>query len=252
MSGQTGLSTAHIHGSRQPNKTVLVSSRQRSPLRLALVGCGAISKQLHLPILAGHEGIKLAALVDRDTAQRGSSPRATALIRFSAMRADLHPENIDPRPSWRRLPSITPCTIALLRRGIHVLVEKPMATNYADAQAMRSRGGDRDGVVRGILSPADAEHAHVQGIARGSRWLGRPLRFEVGSGGFYNWAAATLGDMRKDMAGGGVLIDFGSHMLDLLHYLFEGPGEVLEYRDDALGGIESDCQELHLPVSSRR
>jgi len=33
-------------------------------LRVAVVGCGGISRQLHLPVLSGHEGVKLVALVD--------------------------------------------------------------------------------------------------------------------------------------------------------------------------------------------
>src|SRR5262249_13289928 len=135
-----------------------------------------------------------------------------------------------------------PCTLSLLRRGIHVLVEKPMATNYADAVAMVEAAEERGvtlsvGFFRRLMPSIRMFKALLD-----SRWLGRPLRFEVVSGGFYSWGAATLGNMRKDWAGGGVLIDFGSHMLDLLHYLFEGPGEVLEYRDNALGGIESDCR----------
>jgi hypothetical protein len=39
-----------------------------------------------------------------------------------------------------------------------------------------------------------------------------------------------------------VLIDLGSHVLDLLLYFFPGPYEVLEYRDNALGGVETDCR----------
>ena len=31
------------------------------PCRIALIGCGAISQSLHLPVLAGHEGIRLTA-----------------------------------------------------------------------------------------------------------------------------------------------------------------------------------------------
>src|SRR5204862_1530431 len=37
-----------------------------NPIRLALIGCGAIAEQMHLPVLAGHESIVLTALVDRD------------------------------------------------------------------------------------------------------------------------------------------------------------------------------------------
>ena len=215
------------------------------PLRVALIGCGAISQQLHLPILAGHEEIKLAALVDRDTERAREFAKGYGVETVFADANELHPDDIDAAivatPPFHH----APCTIALLRRGIHVLVEKPMATSYSDAQAM-VEAAEESGTVLSVgyfrrLMPS----MRMFKALLDSRWLGRPLRFEVISGGFYGWGAATLGNMRKDLAGGGVLIDFGSHMLDLLHYLFAGPGEVLEYHDNARGGIESDCR-LHL------
>jgi hypothetical protein len=36
--------------------------------------------------------------------------------------------------------------------------------------------------------------------------------------------------------------DFGSHTFDGLQAMFDGPGEVLEYRDSSRGGVESDCE----------
>jgi nucleoside-diphosphate-sugar epimerase len=54
--------------------------------------------------------------------------------------------------------------------------------------------------------------------------------------------------MRKEMAGGGVLMDMGPHYFDELLFLFDGPGEILSYSDNSLGGIESDCK-LQLRLS---
>ena len=241
MSAQVELGTTRIHDYTRSKENPLVAPPHRSLLRMAVIGCGAISQQLHLPILAGHEKIKLAALVDRDLDRAREFARGYGVETVLGDAGELHPENIDAAivatPPFHH----APCTIALLRKGIHVLVEKPMATNYADAQAM-VEAAEESGTVLSVgffrrLMPS----MRMFKALLDSRWLGRPLRFEVVSGGFYSWGAATLGNMRKDLAGGGVLIDFGSHLLDLLHYLFEGPGEVLEYRDNALGGIESDC-----------
>src|SRR5579875_2882350 len=112
------------------------SKPQFGPLRIALIGCGAISQQIHLPILAGHEEIKLAALVDRDTGRARELAKGYGVETVLGDAGELHPDDIDAAivatPPFHH----APCTIALLRRGIHVLVEKPMATNYADALAM--------------------------------------------------------------------------------------------------------------------
>ena len=37
-----------------------------TPIRVALVGCGAIWRSYHLPVLAGHKGVQLTAIVDHD------------------------------------------------------------------------------------------------------------------------------------------------------------------------------------------
>src|SRR5262249_48075060 len=73
-----------------------------------------------------------------------------------------------------------------------------------------------------------------------SAW-GQPTAFAAEGGGMYGWSAATLGNMRKELAGGGVLIDYGSHILDLLCYLFFDSLALFDYQDNALGGVEADC-----------
>ena len=134
-----------------------------------------------------------------------------------------------------------PCSIDLMKRGIHVLVEKPMATTYQDAVDM-VRTAEQQGVVLSVgffrrLNPS----IRMMKAMLDSQWLGKPVSFHVEGGGMYNWPAATLANMRKDWAGGGVLIDFGSHMLDLMFSLFDEPADVIECQDNSHGGVESDC-----------
>jgi predicted dehydrogenase/nucleoside-diphosphate-sugar epimerase len=218
-------------------------AREDTPalLRVALIGCGAIAKSLHLPVLAGHERIQLAALVDRDVTRAGELARAYGIGVVIADAGALPAGGIDAAivatPAFHH----APCTIDLLQRGIHVLVEKPMATSYADAEAMVRMAREKGlvlavGFFRRLFPSIGLMKSMLD-----SGWLGAPRRFVVEGGGMYNWAAATLGNMKKSMAGGGVLIDFGSHMIDLLFALFDEPAEVLDYRDNACGGVESDC-----------
>ena len=48
------------------------------------------------------------------------------------------------------------------------------------------------------------------------------------------------GLLKKETAGGGVLIDLGSHVFDQLHAVFGGDVAIDDYWDDARGGIEAD------------
>ena len=233
---QTNLETEqHKPDYRNTGKTL-------GRVRVALIGCGKIARDLHLPILTGHEEIQLVALVDRDTKRCAELAAAYKVPRVMANAADLRPEDIDAAiiatPPFHH----ASCAIQLMQRGIHVFVEKPMATCYADAAAMVRTAEEHEvalgvGFFRRLMPSTRLLKSMVA-----CEWLGRPARFEAEAGGFYNWPAATLGNMRKEWAGGGVLMDFGSHFLDLLHFVFDGPGQVLDYRDNARGGIEADCR----------
>src|SRR5512134_121949 len=101
---------------------------QESPssrLRLAVVGCGAITTLHHLPAIALSDRVEAAALVDVDAARA-----RTLAERFGV------PEVADETGGLTghvdaaivALPNSlhAPVSIDLLRRGIHVLVEKPM------------------------------------------------------------------------------------------------------------------------------
>src|SRR5262249_54187194 len=105
-------------------------------LRVALVGCGAIAKSLHLPVLAGHERIELVALVDRDVARAQEVARGYGIASVLADVGQIDPERVDAAIVATPPQHHAPATIDLLRRGMHVLVEKPMATSATDAEAM--------------------------------------------------------------------------------------------------------------------
>jgi predicted dehydrogenase/nucleoside-diphosphate-sugar epimerase len=222
---------------REPNQNGVRTGQ----LRVALVGCGAISEQMHLPVLAGRKDLQIAAIVERNSERAKKFASGYNITQVFADAAELSRDTIDAAIIATPPSHHAPCTIDLVRKGIHVLVEKPMAMNLADAEAMVAEA-DRAGVVLSVgffrrLYPS----IRLMKSLIDSGWAGRPLKFLVEGGGMYNWSAATLANMRRETAGGGVLIDFGSHMVDLLFALFDEPAEVLQYVDNALGGIEADC-----------
>lgn len=70
-----------------------------------------------------------------------------------------------------------------------------------------------------------------------SAGLGRLRSVEVREGNPYDWPLASEYLLHPETAGGGVLIDLGIHLLDLLSWRL-GPLEVEAYR----GGMEAECR----------
>lgn len=214
-------------------------------MRVAVVGCGAVA-HAHLPVIAGHPGAELVAVVDRDRERaRGvaeSYGAGTAAGDLGEVQAGLDaavlclPHHLH-----------APLAIACLERGLHVLVEKPMALTDAECAAMIAAAGRASrvlavGMLRRFYAASQAvKHILERGL------LGRVESFEVREGFVYDWPVVSDFMFRRE-TGGGVLADTGAHVLDLVLWWL-GDVERFEYRDDAAGGVEADC-ELALTLRS--
>src|SRR4051795_12512552 len=106
-----------------------------SKVRLAVVGCGAVAQIHHLPAIDHSSRVEAAVLVDAD------EKRARALAeRFGVpeVKTDFKDLPGQVEAAVVALPNSlhAPVSIELLRRGVHVLVEKPMAMSVAECDAM--------------------------------------------------------------------------------------------------------------------
>jgi predicted dehydrogenase len=132
--------------------------------------------------------------------------------------------------------------------GKHVLVEKPIATDLADADAMI----DAAKSAGTILMVAEDMHFRpaireaVDCIRRGD--VGEPLYLLVHAGGLrrpQGWAAD------KNRMGGGVLIDIGVHYIRALRLLMGEPDRVLASRAMQINTKMLGEDSVHLVFSSR-
>jgi len=119
-----------------------------------------------------------------------------------------------------------PQTIQSLRAGRHVLCEKPMAMNEAEAHAMvdeAKASGKKFGVAYYRRCYPKVQRAK-QLLEAGA--IGKPMSAELTC---HNWFDGTgsrswLVDPAK--AGGGPLFDIASHRIDVLNFLFGKPRSV--------------------------
>jgi len=119
-----------------------------------------------------------------------------------------------------------PLTIAALRRGLHVLCEKPMATSVREAERMNAAAekADRNLMINFSFRFTEAAFALKQQVKAGvigQIYFGRTVwHRRRGIPGFGGWFG------QKELSGGGPLVDLGVHRLDLALWLMGFPEPV--------------------------
>lgn len=205
--------------------------------RVAIVGCGAAARWIHLPSFA-RIGWEPVLLVDPDlerAMELGASFGVQAVREFESHLDDFDAALI-----------ATPHTLhadlacSLLEAGKHVFVEKPLATTSAETRRIvateeRAEASLTVGLMRRQLVAAEWVKRLLDSGA-----LGSIQSVDARDGFVYEWMTTSDAIWRKASAGGGVLFDLGPHVLDLLMWWL-GPLEVTRYRDDSYGGVEADC-----------
>jgi predicted dehydrogenase len=217
------------------------SQMDKEPINLAIIGCGKVTEQFYLPAISQSKSYKVSALVD----VAESRTQMMSHCFGSAIQLKDYRDLDDVDAAVVALPHHlhAPVSIELLEKGIHVLVEKPMAMNFMDCQSMIDAARLSDAILAvGMLRRHYAAMQFVHQIIQ-QQLLGSIQKFDLREGYIFNWKATTDFLFRK-RNGGGLLIDIGSHVLDLLLWWF-GDCRYVEYYDDAMGGVEAEV-EMHL------
>lgn len=215
--------------------------RGSEPVRLGIVGCGAIAREAHLPVIAGEPGVEVTVLCDRDRGNATLAAREVGLdaaitteLAELAGKVDAAIVAVPPRFH-------APITIQLLELGIDVLCEKPLAITVADGQRMADAARRSGRVLAVALMMRFFPH---------NRWLadlvedgeiGAIREVIVEDGAPLDWPMASNGYFDRKATGGGVLFDSGVHLLDRVLWLF-GDLDDIAYEDDSFGGFESNAR----------
>lgn len=189
------------------------------PIRVGLVGCGAISTQ-HLEAISALPDMSLSAVVSgsedraRIVGEKWGVPWYTDLDRLLG-RDDVDAVTVATPSGLHPVQAL-----AALRSGRHVIVEKPIALSVADADNVVREGRDR-GLVVAMISqrrfepPIRALRAAIEsgGLGRISLIIGEGLYHRPQS---YYDSAVWRGTRDLD---GGVLMNQAIHMIDLVRWM---------------------------------
>jgi glucose-fructose oxidoreductase len=221
-----------------------------SRLRLAVIGCGAVSQLYHLPAARQVPGVALTALVDTDRAHAETLAReygvATVLDDHRAL-----PGTVDAAIVATSNGSHAEIACFLLEQGIHVLCEKPMATSVADGERMRETAAR--GPARLLIGQSRRFNANVmllkELVSGGALGTIRTITASLG-GNYKAWPQRTDFRRQRSLSGGGVLLDLGIHLIDMARWIAGEPASVTLYEaaDRLEWGVENDAEvQLRFP-----
>jgi predicted dehydrogenase len=207
---------------------------------LGVVGCGAITEMYYAPSVRELEraGYATVSAIFDPSAERVA--KAGAQLKGAKQFTDFS-EFVKSAPQLAIVASPAKFhaeqTIKLLESGASVLCEKPFASNVAEGERM-------------LVAAALAKRKMAVGLFRrffpacnlireyiAAETLGKAIDFEFSEGGMFDWPAQSASFFQKKNAQGGVFLDLGAHLLDLMLWWFGDPTSY-DYSDDAMGALE--------------
>ncbi len=190
-------------------------------IKWGLIGCGDVAERKGGPALYSVEHSQLWAIASRqlskaeDFAERHGAQRA-----YDSVEALLADASVDTIYIATPVFLHASLTIMAANAGKHVLCEKPMAMNPGECQGM-IEACRRNGVSLQIAYYRPT-YPNIQEMKRllESGVIGEPILAEVRNHSTFRPTPGKNWKTDLPYSGGGVLMDIGSHRLDLLRYLF--------------------------------
>lgn len=191
--------------------------------KIAVIGCGTIAVTQHIPAYAKNEKAEIKYFCDtlpEKAEAMAEKYGGTVVADYKAVLADPEIDAVSvcvPNNMHARI------AIDSLKAGKHVLCEKPAARTYQEVEMMQKAQAESGkilniGVVNRFNTAVNRIKAMIDGDELGEVYhvygSFRAHRSIPGWGGWF-----TTGEV----SGGGVLIDWGVHFLDLIMYCSGDP-----------------------------
>lgn len=196
---------------------------QTDMLSVVVVGLGRIAWSTHFPALMAHPGYRVDAVIDPVEERLAECREKYGINGYRALDEALGKSAFDLAVIVSPTCFHAEQSIMALEHGCNVFCDKPAAMNIQELLRMRA-AAQKSGRILEVYQPARysgpllflKELIHSGEI--GEVFLVKILRENFT---FRNdWQA-----LRKN--GGGMLLNYGSHMVDQANFLFDGPGKVL-------------------------
>ncbi len=225
---------------RELSSPAVAKAGKQDMVRIGIVGCGRIARW-HFDAYKADPRVKLVAFADTDLERAETFARKVNAKAYDSHKAMIRNEALD-GASICTVPSThRDISLDLLDAGIHVLCEKPLATSVAEARQMVERAGMRNRVLMTAFKFRFHEEVLRAKELIENGGLGRILNVRVMFGGYFD--AKETWYARRELSGGGIIMDNGPHAVDLIRYLF---GEVARVSVEA-----SDARRIGVEDTAR-
>ncbi|GAB47342.1 oxidoreductase [Mobilicoccus pelagius] len=219
------------------------SAHEQRPLRVGLASFGMVSRVFHAPLVRAADGFELAAIVSSDAGKvRAAHPDVRHLPDVDALLGD---PDIDVVVVTTPNDTHVPLTLAAVEAGKHVVVEKPVGLDHAEA--LRLADAANDAAERGLVVTAfhnrrwDGDFLSVQDALADGR-PGRPVTLHSH---FDRFRPEPRDRWRENGGpGSGLWLDLGPHLVDQARVLFGAPewvqADIATIRDGARANDYAD------------
>jgi predicted dehydrogenase len=205
-------------------------------LRTAVIGCGLIGTRRAEQAAASDASTLVRAIDSSESAAQAVAARFGGEA-GTDWRAVIGDASVDAVVVSTPNAYLCEIAVAALEAGKHVLIEKPMGRDLADAEAIAATAR----VARGRFKIGfnhryhPALRAAYERFAAGDIGDVISIRARYGHGGRPGYATEWRGD--PALAGGGELTDQGVHVIDLIHWFAGVPDEAFAYLTNAVWPI---------------
>ena len=213
-------------------------------VRGAVIGYGLSGAVFHAPLIASTPGLTVSAVVTGNPQRQAEARQAYPDSQVVSDPADVF-ENASEH-DFVVVAAPNDAHVDLARRaldaGLPVVVDKPLAPTAAEARSLVEEA-ERLGVLLTVFMNRrwDSDQLTLRRLLD-ERKLGEVLRYESR---FERWRPALSGrkawrEVSSPEAGGGVLLDLGSHLVDQALVLFGAVAQVYAEVESRRGGADDD------------
>jgi predicted dehydrogenase len=198
---------------------------------VALIGLGAMGRN-HLRVLSDLDGVELAAVCDSDAAAVASPSQKHSVPGYSSWDEMLEREQLDAAVVAVPTRFHLEAGLAVLRHGLHVLIEKPIAADLEEGRRLVD-AARRAGKLLTV--------GHIERFNPAVRELERRLGAgEIGR--IFQIQARRQGPFPARIRDVGVVIDLATHDLDVMYKL--AGSEILRLYAETEQRIHTDHEDI--------